>query len=67
MKIPALQVKKVVSDSEWSLRVELAACYRLMDVYGMTDLVYNHISARIPETDLLLINAYGYLYSEVTG
>jgi ribulose-5-phosphate 4-epimerase/fuculose-1-phosphate aldolase len=47
--------------------VELAACYRLMHHYGMTDMVYNHISARIPGTEHLLINAYGFLYSEITA
>ena len=54
-----------VSPDEWSARVELAACYRLMHRYGMTDLIYNHISSRIPGTTDLLINAYGYLYDEI--
>lgn len=67
MNIPVAQVRENVSSVEWETRVNLAACYRLMDLYGMTDMVYNHISARIPGTEHLLINAYGYLYSEVTA
>ena len=65
--LPTAQVKDQVSPAEWAARVELAACYRLMHHYGMTDMVYNHISSRIPGTELLLINAYGFLYSEVTA
>ena len=57
-----------VSAQEWQARVDLAACYRLVDVYGMTDLIYNHITARIPGTpDHLLINLYGMLYKEITA
>jgi ribulose-5-phosphate 4-epimerase/fuculose-1-phosphate aldolase len=56
-----------VSEQEWQTRVELAACYRLVDLYGMTDLIYNHITARIPGTDYLLINLYGLLYKEITA
>ena len=37
-----------VSAQEWQARLDLAACYRLVDQYGMTDLIYNHITARIP-------------------
>jgi ribulose-5-phosphate 4-epimerase/fuculose-1-phosphate aldolase len=57
-----------VSAEEWRARVELAACYRLVDSYDMTDLIYNHITARIPGTqDHLLINLYGLLYREITA
>ena len=57
-----------VSTEEWQARVDLAACYRLVDTYGMTDLIYNHITARIPgTTDHLLINLYGLLYKEITA
>jgi ribulose-5-phosphate 4-epimerase/fuculose-1-phosphate aldolase len=57
-----------VSPEEWQMRVDLAACYRLMDVYDMTDMVYNHISARLPdESNHFLINAYGLHYSEITA
>jgi len=57
-----------VSIEEWQARVDLAACYRLVDTYGMTDLIYNHITARIPgTTDHLLINLYGLLYKEITA
>lgn len=60
-------VKDSVSADEWNTRVELAACYRLVDSYGMTDLIYNHITAKIPGTEHLLINLYGLLYKEITA
>ena len=61
-------VRDSVSPQEWQARVDLAACYRLMDCFGMTDLIYNHITARIPGTqDHLLINLYGLLYKEITA
>src|SRR5436189_2390154 len=60
-------VRGSVSPAEWQPRCDLAACYRLMDAYGMTDLIYNHITARIPGTEHLLINLYGLLYKEITA
>lgn len=64
--LPLASVQSAVSPQEWNARVELAACYRLMAVYGMTDLIYNHISARLPGSDEhYLINPYGMLYEEV--
>ena len=61
-------LRSTVSPEEWQARVDLAACYRLMDVYGMTDLIANHISMRVPgESDAFLINAYGMLYEEITA
>jgi ribulose-5-phosphate 4-epimerase/fuculose-1-phosphate aldolase len=63
---PSLKGK--VSDAEWRARVELAACYRLVELFGMSDLTYNHITLRIPATeDHLLINLYGLLYREITA
>lgn len=56
------------SKDEWQARLDLAACYRLMPLFGMSDLVYNHITARIPGTnDEILINPYGYMYEEITA
>src|SRR5262249_35854400 len=61
-------IRGQVSAEEWQARVDLAACYRLVDKYGMTDLIYNHITARIPgSADHLLINLYGMLYKEITA
>jgi ribulose-5-phosphate 4-epimerase/fuculose-1-phosphate aldolase len=60
-------IRNDVSPQEWQTRVDLAACYRLVDAYGMTDLIYNHITARIPGTENLLINLYGLLYKEITA
>ena len=56
MHIPSL--KEVVSAEEWQLRCDLAACYRLVALHGWTDLVFTHISARLPWDDHhFLINA----------
>ncbi|MCP1971231.1 hypothetical protein [Bradyrhizobium elkanii] len=41
-------IRAVVGEQEWATRVDLAACYRLVALYGMTDLIYNHISAQVP-------------------
>ena len=60
-------VRDEVSVDEWQARLDLAACYRLVDTYGMTDLIYNHITLRIPGTEHLLINLYGLLYKEITA
>ena len=58
-------VQQQVSADEWTARTHLAATYRLVHLYEMTDLIYNHITLRIPGTDHLLINAFGFLYNEV--
>jgi len=56
------------SDLEWKLRCDLAACYRLIALHGWDDLVFTHISARIPETDHhFLINPYGMMFEEITA
>jgi len=61
-------LKDKISASEWAERCRLAACYRLMDRYGMTDLIYNHITTQIPDKEgHLLINLYGLLYREITA
>jgi len=66
MHIPSLQ--EVVSAEEWQLRCDLAACYRLVAAYGWSDLVFTHISARMPGTDhAFLINPYGLMFDEITA
>jgi ribulose-5-phosphate 4-epimerase/fuculose-1-phosphate aldolase len=61
-------LEKTVSAEEWKLRCDLAACYRLVANYGWTDLVFTHISARLPGTDhRFLINPYGLLFEEITA
>lgn len=61
-------VKSKVSDQEWALRVDLAACYRLVAHFGWDDLVFTHISARVPGAgDHFLINPYGLLFDEITA
>jgi ribulose-5-phosphate 4-epimerase/fuculose-1-phosphate aldolase len=57
-----------VSDAEWQMRVDLAACYRLVALFGWDDLVFTHISARVPGSDHhFLINPYGMLFEEITA
>lgn len=64
----ALSVKARVSENEWQTRVNLAACYRLIAMHGWDDLVFTHISARVPGPDEhFLINAYGLLFEEMTA
>jgi ribulose-5-phosphate 4-epimerase/fuculose-1-phosphate aldolase len=61
-------VRNQVSEAEWRLRVDLAACYRVIAMYGWDDLVFTHISARVPGPDAyFLINAYGMLFEEITA
>ncbi len=56
------------SPGEWQARVDLAACYRLVALYDMSDMIANHISARVPgEDNAFLINAYGMMYEEITA
>ena len=64
----ATKASKRFSDEEWAVRVDLAAAYRLTDMFGMTTLNYNHITARVPgTTDQFLINEFGLGYNEVTA
>lgn len=57
-----------VSPDEWRMRVDLAACYRLVDLFGWSDLLGTHISARVPgEENAFLINPYGLLFEEITA
>jgi ribulose-5-phosphate 4-epimerase/fuculose-1-phosphate aldolase len=66
MHIPSLKDK--VSPEEWQTRVDLAALYRLTALFGWTDLVFTHISARIPGPEHhFLINPYGMLFDEITA
>ncbi|HUO65533.1 MAG TPA: class II aldolase/adducin family protein, partial [Terriglobales bacterium] len=66
LNIPSLKDK--VSPEEWGVRVDLAACYRLVVRYGWEDLVFTHITARVPGTkDQFLINPYGVFFDEITA
>jgi ribulose-5-phosphate 4-epimerase/fuculose-1-phosphate aldolase len=61
-------LKPVVSAQEWQLRVDLAAAYRLVALYGWSDLVFTHISARMPgPAHAFLINPYGLMFDEITA
>ena len=57
-----------MSEAEWQTRIDLAACYRLVDLFGWSDLVNTRITARVPgQHDHFLINPYGLLFDEVTA
>ena len=63
-----MSVRDRVSEDEWQIRVDLAACYRLIAMHGWDDLVFTHISARVPGPDEhFLINAYGLMFEEMTA
>lgn len=63
-----VSLKGKVSAEEWQARVDLAALYRLVALHGWDDLIYTHISARIPGPDHhFLINPYGMLFDEITA
>ena len=64
----AESIREQVSEEEWALRVDLAAAYRLVALYGWDDLVFTHISARLPGPDHhFLINPYGMMFDEITA
>ena len=63
--IPNLDGK--VSTAEWQTRVDLAAAYRLVALFKWDDLVFTHITARIPDTEHYLINPYGLMFEEITA
>lgn len=56
-----------MSDEEWAVRVDLAASYRLVALFGWDDLVFTHITAKVPGTDHFLINPYGMTFDEITA
>ncbi|MEM9177962.1 MAG: class II aldolase/adducin family protein [Myxococcota bacterium] len=53
------------SPEEWAVRVDLAAAYRLVALHGWDDLIFTHLSARVPGSDHFLINPYGLLFEEI--
>jgi ribulose-5-phosphate 4-epimerase/fuculose-1-phosphate aldolase len=66
LDIPSLQGK--VSDEEWAIRVDLACAYRMVAYYGWDDLIFTHLSARIPGPDhQFLLNPYQLMFEEVTA
>src|SRR4028119_217707 len=66
VSIPSLEGK--VSDEEWAIRVDLAAAYRMVAHYGWDDLIFTHLSARIPGPGHhFLLNPYNLMFEEVTA
>ncbi|KAI1698384.1 adducin-related protein 2 [Ditylenchus destructor] len=69
---PLIPIDDIPKDSPWTpgeidARRKLAACYRLVDDYGWTELIYNHITVKIPGTEEILINPFGLMYHEITA
>lgn len=61
-------VRQSVSAAEWDARINLAACFRLADHYGMSDMIYTHITARAPDhPGHFLVNLHGMLFEEMTA
>jgi ribulose-5-phosphate 4-epimerase/fuculose-1-phosphate aldolase len=61
-------IRETVSQEEWQVRVDLAACYRLVAMHRWDDLVFTHISARVPGPEHhFLINPYGMMFEEITA
>jgi len=68
MTISVPSIRSQVSDAEWEQRLHLAACYRLVALYHWDDLIFTHISARVPGPEHhFLINPYGMLFEEITA
>jgi ribulose-5-phosphate 4-epimerase/fuculose-1-phosphate aldolase len=65
--LPTPNLKDQVSAAEWQTRVDLAACYRLIALYGCDDLIFTHISAKVPGSEEFLINPYGLMFHEITA
>jgi ribulose-5-phosphate 4-epimerase/fuculose-1-phosphate aldolase len=61
------EIQQQVSPLEWQTRVDLAACYRLVSLFRWEDLIYTHISAKVPGTEEFLINPYGLMFDEITA
>ncbi len=62
------EIRSQVSEAEWLQRVDLAACYRLVAMFGWDDLIFTHVSARLPGSEHhFLINPYGLMFSEITA
>lgn len=66
-ELEKFSLKGKVSAAEWQIRVDLAACYRLVAEMRWGDLIYTHISAKVPGTEHYLVNAFGLTFEEVTA
>ena len=63
-----ISIRDQVTAEEWQARVDLAAAYRLVALHGWDDLIFTHISARVPgEEHHFLLNPYGWMFEEITG
>ncbi|HEX5008521.1 MAG TPA: class II aldolase/adducin family protein, partial [Hyphomonadaceae bacterium] len=66
--LKSVSLKSRVNAEEWQVRKDLAALYRLVALYGWDDMIFTHISARVPGPEHhFLINPYGYFFNEITA
>ena len=66
--LPGASARDRVSEAEWKVRTDLAAAYQLAVIYGWTDMILTHFSARVPDAEnQFLLNAYGLMFDEVTA
>lgn len=66
--LPVPSKQNQVSAEEWQTRIDLAACYRLVASFGWSDLIFTHITARVPGVhDQFLINPYGMMFDEISA
>ena len=64
-QLEKFSLKDKVSQQEWQIRVDLAACYRLVAEHGLGDLIYTHWSSIVPDKEHYLVNAFGLTFDEV--
>ena len=67
MTLPENKSGSKYSASEWRMRTDLAACYRLADLFGFSDIIWNHITAKVPDAGYFLINRLGLRHDEITA
>ncbi len=66
--LSTLDIRRQVSPEEWSVRQDLAAAYRLVALYGWDDMIFTHLSARVPgPAPHFLINPFGFMFDEITA
>jgi ribulose-5-phosphate 4-epimerase/fuculose-1-phosphate aldolase len=65
--VDSTSLRARVSDDEWQVRCDLAAAYQLASQLRWTDLIFTHFTARVPDSDYMLINPYGLMFDEITA
>lgn len=66
-QLKSLDIRSRVSEQEWAIRCDLAAVYRLVAIFGWDDLIFTHITAKVPGAEHFLINPYGLNFEDITA